>query len=216
VKIGRLRAAAICGALGIFVSATTLGAAKAATATLLADGTYSTLNDLTRINDGGTVLEFLDLTATQGLSPLSNLTTYQSAGFSVATDTQVGALFSAFGITYNFVPNDFVVLSAAPGSEAQFISHLGGTVAGNTASMGQFIAPGFGSYFCISTGGCPLGSFVYNNNVNLFAGDVGVTLVRTADIGATPLPAALPLFAGGLGLIGLLARRKKRTAAAVA
>jgi len=28
---------------------------------------------------------------------------------------------------------------------------------------------------------------------------------------ATPIPAALPLFAGGLGLIGLLARRRKRT-----
>jgi hypothetical protein len=27
---------------------------------------------------------------------------------------------------------------------------------------------------------------------------------------ATPLPAALPLFAGGLGLMGLLGRRKKR------
>lgn len=32
---------------------------------------------------------------------------------------------------------------------------------------------------------------------------------------ATPLPAALPLFAGGLGIIGLLARRRKRNANAV-
>jgi hypothetical protein len=32
------------------------------------------------------------------------------------------------------------------------------------------------------------------------------------DITATPLPAALPLLAGGLGVIGLLARRKKRRA----
>jgi hypothetical protein len=31
----------------------------------------------------------------------------------------------------------------------------------------------------------------------------------------TPLPAALPLFAGGLGVIGLLARRRKRKHAAV-
>jgi len=34
------------------------------------------------------------------------------------------------------------------------------------------------------------------------------------DVAATPLPAALPLFAGGIGLIGLLARRRKRKALA--
>lgn len=34
------------------------------------------------------------------------------------------------------------------------------------------------------------------------------------DIGTTPLPAALPMFIGGAGLIGLLARRKKRKAGA--
>jgi hypothetical protein len=38
----------------------------------------------------------------------------------------------------------------------------------------------------------------------------------TVEATATPLPAALPLFAGGLGVIGLLARRRKRKAAALA
>lgn len=33
---------------------------------------------------------------------------------------------------------------------------------------------------------------------------------------ATPLPAALPLFVGGLGVIGLFGRRRKRKAAAIA
>jgi hypothetical protein len=33
---------------------------------------------------------------------------------------------------------------------------------------------------------------------------------------ATPLPAALPLFAGGLGLLGMFARRKKRTTSVLA
>jgi hypothetical protein len=35
-------------------------------------------------------------------------------------------------------------------------------------------------------------------------------------VASTPLPAALPLFAGGLGVIGLFGRRRKRKAAAVA
>jgi hypothetical protein len=35
-------------------------------------------------------------------------------------------------------------------------------------------------------------------------------------VGATPLPAALPLFAGGLGLMGFLGLRKRRSSADVA
>jgi hypothetical protein len=39
----------------------------------------------------------------------------------------------------------------------------------------------------------------------------------TFTVAATPLPAALPLFAGGLGVIGLLGwRRKRKNAAAIA
>jgi hypothetical protein len=34
-------------------------------------------------------------------------------------------------------------------------------------------------------------------------------------VAATPLPAALPFFAGGLGVVGWLSRRRKRTDAAV-
>ena len=50
-----------------------------------------------------------------------------------------------------------------------------------------------------------------------FGGPVGSVLIRSVEEATTvPLPAALPLFAGGLGLMGLLARRKKRKAAAEA
>jgi hypothetical protein len=40
------------------------------------------------------------------------------------------------------------------------------------------------------------------------------TVITYTGVSATPLPAALPLFAGGLGVIGLLARRRKRKGAA--
>jgi hypothetical protein len=37
--------------------------------------------------------------------------------------------------------------------------------------------------------------------------------VLNGPVSATPLPAALPLFAGGLGMLGFISRRKKRNAA---
>jgi hypothetical protein len=47
-----------------------------------------------------------------------------------------------------------------------------------------------------------------------FTGDFGASTLTISPISATPLPAALPLFAGGLGALGLLGwcrRRKQRT-----
>jgi hypothetical protein len=37
-------------------------------------------------------------------------------------------------------------------------------------------------------------------------------VVLSNSVSQTPLPAALPLFAGGLGMVGFLARRKQRKA----
>ena len=42
----------------------------------------------------------------------------------------------------------------------------------------------------------------------------GLVTLPSTDLNGTPLPAALPLFAGGLGVMGLLARRRKRKGAA--
>jgi len=42
------------------------------------------------------------------------------------------------------------------------------------------------------------------------------SVIGVADVTATPLPAALPLFAGGLGALGLLGWRRKRNAAKLA
>ena len=65
-------------------------------------------------------------------------------------------------------------------------------------------------------------NYTYFNNysgpfpaINLTLDSFTITNVgEGTDLVATPLPAALPLFAGGLGVIGLLARRKKRKAPA--
>jgi hypothetical protein len=39
-----------------------------------------------------------------------------------------------------------------------------------------------------------------------------IALTSTATYGSTPLPATLPLFAGGLGFVGYLTRRRKQSA----
>ena len=43
-----------------------------------------------------------------------------------------------------------------------------------------------------------------------FRDDPGFLFFDDVSVNQTPLPAALPLFTGGLGVIGLLARRRKR------
>jgi hypothetical protein len=67
-------------------------------------------------------------------------------------------------------------------------------------------------YFVSNLGNAPDAlSTVYTNG----AFSIGVT--GEADpVGATPLPAALPLFATGLGALGLLGWRRKKKAAALA
>jgi len=61
------------------------------------------------------------------------------------------------------------------------------------------------------------------NDILFFVGNVLTTTfkvtepgdwIRVVTVSAVPLPAALPLFAGGLGLMGLFSRRKKRQAMA--
>jgi hypothetical protein len=57
-----------------------------------------------------------------------------------------------------------------------------------------------------------------NNTVGGFNGGIYLddVSVDPANVGATPLPAALPLFATGIGGLGLLGWRRKRKAQAVA
>ena len=102
------------------------------------------------------------------------------------------------------------------------MSFLGITLTdpGGTASLGDFDTSGSGggnrSYFCISTGdACGPTSFV--NNIDVIPSDeVGITLVRTSSSATTPLPATLPLFGSGAGVLGFLGWRRKKKAAALA
>jgi hypothetical protein len=62
--------------------------------------------------------------------------------------------------------------------------------------------------FADATGAITFSSMIIPGSVS----NVG----NTFTINYTPLPAALPLFAGGLGLLGMFARRRKQKASAIA
>ena len=63
----------------------------------------------------------------------------------------------------------------------------------------------------------PLANDSYVLTLSAVLNTTGASLGSVQEtINATPIPAALPLFAGGLGMIGLLARRRKRKATALA
>jgi len=73
--------------------------------------------------------------------------------------------------------------------------------------------------FDISATGLSTASFVQNDNFLFFAAEISgnfnnfVVGAPTEIISAVPLPAALPLFATGLGALGLLGWRRKKAAA---
>jgi hypothetical protein len=77
--------------------------------------------------------------------------------------------------------------------------YLGGNSSANGIGFGPDNTPG-PFFFSIGTG----------TDNNLYYDVTWTAEVVTA----TPLPAALPLFAGGLGVIGLIGRRRKRKASA--
>ena len=72
------------------------------------------------------------------------------------------------------------------------------------------LAGGYDDYDFFYTGGPPgtgTGGCGSGCSANVLLGSFDATLT------ATPLPAALPMFLGGLGVMGLLARRKRRSTA---
>jgi hypothetical protein len=77
---------------------------------------------------------------------------------------------------------------------------------------GSFLGPGFA--FLFVTANCTGVAVCDQNTVGLTPGATifgPVTITASFD-SATPLPAALPLFASGLGIMGFVARRRKRKA----
>ena len=111
--------------------------------------------------------------------------------------------------------NNFDVSGALPQVIVQGGNYLIQSPAG--CNPLQTNCQGFGLYVFYNGIGIS-GPFALNPNGGLVYGETQMSGTWTTSLGvlATPLPAALPLFAGGLGVLGLIAGRKKRKAIGIA
>ncbi|NIZ59840.1 hypothetical protein DL239_02490 [Sedimentitalea sp. CY04] len=172
----------------------------ASSATLMESGTLFSTDDLTRIDDSGTVLEFLNLSRSDGQTISSAVAAHSSYGFAYANSAQVTALLSAFGSTWNGNTSSSIVDAGTnTAQEANIISHLGVTFGSST--LGYF--GDTNTAFCFGIN-CGYGGWVGNwsNNPHSYG---GVTMVR---VSAVPLPAGLPLLLAGLGALGFMRKRR--------
>lgn len=75
------------------------------------------------------------------------------------------------------------------------------------------ISPTVGGTFSATSSGYDLIDFTSDVAFNsVILADSGQAAFEWSNVTVTPLPAALPLFAGGLGLLGFLGRKKRRAA----
>ena len=184
------------------------------------EGEASTLVDWgVETFDTSTNLAWLDLTVTEGLSPLAAIGAHPT--YRHATQSEVVSLFLTAGATaVDSIPRE----SDFPASEL-LIDLLGTTFTGNppsgTSVGGQGLALGTGGILfsdpvyqsIIPSSGPSEGSFYpgavtsgFISSTTAF-GNVGVFLVRDAT--PVPVPAGLPLAISGLGAMLWLRRRRR-------
>ena len=136
----------------------------------------------------------------------TNTTTFTYTGAGQTVSTQSGLT------TLDFVSNSQIQYSDCTSGCSQNSAAFNGPVLFDLSNSNAF-----SNWSILSSN--PSGGTV---SLLLAAGEIGVNWQGvswpagggdvTLGVSATPLPAAFPLFAGGLGVVALLARRKKRRA----
>ena len=190
------------------LSASALTTPASATPLLIGSATLNLANDLTLIQDGSHVLQFLDLTSTQGMTVANALGAFGGDGFHWATGAEVAQLYGAFGIAYQSVVADVHFLTVPAAQATAYTSYLG--ITGADAAIGWIddnTDASFHTYSCISVLTCGFGAFIANNTFNWPSEPrVGVFLVRSA-ANPSPEPGTAALI--GIGLAGILALRRR-------
>lgn len=192
------------------LAALMIGASGTQAATLLADGTFSAPNDLTRVQEGSTVYEFLELPNTLGMTAAVAQSTFSADGFVFAGFSHVKHLLEAFGFSGVTLPALGTYQTLGAGDAAGFAERLY-----SAHPTRSYIQAGFQNdlghpvYICISgSGSCGLDSGEIVNFPYLVDGNPNsnVLMVREAAVAPVPLPATALLLAGALAGFGALRR----------
>jgi len=220
-------AASAISALALFAL---LPGAKAETVTLanqVASPNQSTATSSTIATPHSTTF-FNFILSTSGSIPFEKLSPFSSNSvhYSVISAIPGGGHNgdpADFGSAVYNVPvgaTTFTILWGSPDPYNQ-ITFWSGPAGSNGVGTGSaIIISGATSYLTAATAdkGYDLATFDIAGVESIELSDEGQSAFEYADItfGTTPLPPALPLFAGGLGIMSVFARRRKRNAQAVA
>lgn len=202
--------------LGISVAATLfVGTLTGAQAGLIDHGSY--------LSDTGTGLDWLDLTATQGLSYNAVLGAMPAGGWHYATLADVATLFTNAGGVgpFNFTGNNGLAIVQGPATS------LLKSLMGDTSPLNISGGAGLTSDVDLAVGGpgpypnliamyldyppttnyllVPFGENYPNNS----DANIGSFLIRTSSVRTVPVPEPFTLSLFGAGLVGAAALRRR-------
>lgn len=213
--------AALAGAAGVSAATLTIvgGSSSSLTSTYNPSGSA-----IPGIGNGTAIKTFTSFGAGQGLlvSPENVYLTFDYVGKEAAYTNELKLIFGntlLFDTAINSAgatsgPMLFDVLSN-PGAVPFYFQSV--TNGNKKATNGGSVASGLAIAFaCLVPGGNVCYAFFDDGGAGPDKDwDDMVIRITATDI-PTPLPAALPLFAGGLGLLGFVARRRRKSAVAAA
>jgi hypothetical protein len=190
---------------GIAIAVAVLGFVAPASADTIANFTL----DGVTFGDGGTATGSFTLDLdTSTLSNVNIITSLNTDSFGTigTTYNDLGANTFTNGTTAQFEFDNFYYFFPIPfptGEDSLVIDLPGPLTAANLAGSSSFAASGSESEYFFLCGGGLGGDFCGARTITAGTLDTGLS--------ATPLPATLPLFAGGLGFVGYLTRRRKQS-----